>query len=150
MRTETIQFEDPFNAGSMAEETFYFNLTEPELIELNFNYEQGLQGFLQQIIAEQDNEKILVLFKKILLLAIGERDGFLHVKTQVFRDRFESHPAYPVLYMKMLLEAEFAAEFIIECMPKSMREAAKAAEAAQKAAGTDKPVGPPPVPRPEA
>lgn len=145
MRTETIKFENPFTEEE-AEETFYFNLTEPELIELNFDYDKGLEGFLNQIIAEEDSQKILAIFKRILMLAVGERDGVMHIKSERFRTYFENHPAYPVLYMKMLLEADFAAEFIIECMPKAMRERAAAAEAAQKAAGTDKPIGPPPVP----
>jgi hypothetical protein len=148
MRTETIKFIDPFT-GDEAEETFYFGLTEPEMIELNFEHERGLESFLAKIIAEEDAQKILAMFKHVIMLSLGERDGFLHVKTERYKTYFEMHPAYPVLYMKMLENAEYAAEFINDCMPKSMRDRAAAAEAAQKAAGTDKPVGPPPVPNRE-
>ena len=142
MRTETITFLDPFTDTEISE-TFYFNLTEPELVELNFEHERGLEAFLQQIIQEEDAQKILETFKQILLLSLGERDGLLHVKSQRFIDHFISHPAYPALYMRMLEEADFAADFIMDCMPRSVRERAAAEEARLKALGTDKPTGPP-------
>ena len=131
MLKQELEFEDPFsdeNPKPKLKELFYFNITEPEIAELMFEPDQGLEGYLKQITEEEDIRRTLEYFKKLILLAIGERDGVHHIKDdgRVAR-RFAQHPAFPVLYMRMLEDAEFAADFIMGIFPKELVEAYKQA-----------------------
>lgn len=139
MLKRTISYED-FD-GNPAEDTFYFNLTEAELIELESSYDDGFAAAMQRIIAADDNHRLVQEFKKLVLLAYGQRsdDGKRFVKSEELARDFSQHAAYSTIFMELATDADKASEFVNGIMPKGLRD---------KIAEQDKPVNPlaPPAP----
>jgi uncharacterized protein YqfA (UPF0365 family) len=108
-------------------ETFYFNLTKTELIELNVSRQGGLEAYIRRIFNAGDNETILAEFKRIILLSIGERsdDGRQFIKNQAIREKFEQTAAYDALFMEMLSDDDAAANFIKGVIPADLRDQAE-------------------------
>lgn len=107
-------------------EDFYFNLTKAELTEMQLSVpgEGGLKERLETITKapEANGKEIIAVLKDIVLGSYGHRspDGKRFVKNQQIRDEFESSLAYSEFFMKMVTDAEFAAEFINGIMPKDL------------------------------
>lgn len=137
MLKRTISYED-FD-GNAAEDTFYFNLTEAELIELESSYDDGFAAAMQRIIAANNNQKLVQEFKKLVLLAYGVRseDGKRFIKSEELARDFSQHAAYSTIFMELATDAEKASEFINGIMPKSLQD---------KVAQQDKPLVPPAPP----
>ena len=100
-------------------EVFYFNLSKPELIELEVEYGTSFAAMIQGIIDAEDNKRLLEEFKRIVLLAYGQKseDGKRFVKSDALREDFQHHAAYIALYMELSTDEEKAGEFINGIMP---------------------------------
>lgn len=55
-------------------DTFYFNLTKTEVVELEVSEKGGYGAFLQKIVDEEDNKMILVYIKDLIRRAL-DQDG---------------------------------------------------------------------------
>ena len=110
--------------GVKQTETFYFHISEAELIEMEVAYEGGFGETLQKIIQSQDRKAVIAEFKKLILLSIGQKseDGKRFVKTEKYRDEFEQSAAYSSLFMDLALKEDSAAQFINELMPTGIVE----------------------------
>lgn len=108
-------------------DVFYFNISKPELVDLDVEYKQGFETFLKDIIEARDGQQLVQQFKKIVLLAHGKKseDGKRFIKSDQLREEFSQSAAYIELYMKLATDHNFAAEFIIGIMPKDMGEEVK-------------------------
>lgn len=108
-------------------ETFYFNLTEAEIAELELTTEGGLQTRLQSIIDSKNQAEIVRQFKKIVLMAYGEKsdDGRFFMKTPEITARFACTQAYSDLFMKLATDADAASKFVNSIIPPRLREAAQ-------------------------
>lgn len=126
MFKRNITFED--YDGIEQTEAFYFNFTKAELLELEVNYEGGLTATLDKIIAAKDHKSLVEEFKRIVLLAYGERseDGKRFIKNEQLREEFSQTAAYSALFMELAMDSKKASEFINNTMPKDLAEAAKA------------------------
>lgn len=133
MLKRDITYTDFFSEEQVTE-TFYFNLTEAEVIELEVDYPNGLQAALKAIVAAEDNKQLVAEFKKIILWAFGEKQGNQFVKTEEAKTRFASSPAYSALFIELASNADAAAVFVNGITPKG------------RPADQDKPSGPPPAP----
>ncbi len=114
--------------GEQVTETFYFNLTRSELVELEVGYQGGLQEAIQRIIKTDDKQSLIAEFKKLVLLAYGVRseDGKRFIKTDQLREEFSQTAAYDSLFMELATSDEAAANFIKGVVPKDFqREMAK-------------------------
>ena len=122
MLKRDITYED-FD-GEKVTETFYFNLTRTELIELESRYENGLQGFLQQIIKTQDRKALVALIKEFVLLTYGKKsdDGKRFIKNDELREEFSQSAAYDSLFMEMATNDGSAATFINGVIPKGFAQ----------------------------
>lgn len=120
MIKKSITFEDL--DGNTITEDFYFNMSKAELIELEASTKIGLSETLQQIVAEDDSQKIIEYFKKIILAAYGVRseDGRRFIKSQELRDAFAQTDAYSELFIELGANAAAAAEFINGIIPKGL------------------------------
>lgn len=100
-------------------ETFYFNLSKTELVDMEVGQAGGMANFIQRIIDEKDNSKIIAMFKDFTLKAIGEKseDGKRFIKTDEIRKNFEQSAAFEALYMELLTVEDAAVEFFNGCMP---------------------------------
>ncbi len=106
--------------GVEREETFYFNLSEAELIEMEFSTTGGMMDYIERIVAEKDSMRIMKLFKEIIMLAYGEKspDGRRFVKSTEISTAFTQTGAYSVLMLELLQDADEAGAFIEGLIPK--------------------------------
>lgn len=112
MYKKTITYTD-FN-GVERTDDFYFNLTPAEIVELDNSEIGGLENFLNKIINEEDNVKIVQMFKKLILMSYGEKssDGRRFVKSEELSNEFAQTAAYSELFMELASDANEAAEFV--------------------------------------
>lgn len=120
MLKRDITYED-FN-GETVTETFYFNLTKTEIIELEVEYKVGLEETIKAIIKAEDNKSLIAEFKKIVLLAYGVKseDGRRFIKSDKLREEFSQSAAYDALFMDMATNEDAAANFIMGIIPKDL------------------------------
>lgn len=119
MFKETFKYTD-FN-GVEREETHYFDLSEPDVMRLNYGSGANLKDIVERITQEQDGGRIIELFEKIIQASYGEKseDGKLFVKDEKALRNFIYSPMYPQLYMKLATDADYAARFVREITPKT-------------------------------
>ncbi len=111
--------------GEERTETFYFNLTKAELAELNLTTEGGLQEVIQKIIDAKNVPEITKWFKKIILMAYGEKsaDGRRFIKSKELAEEFTQTEAYSELFVELLTNEGKAADFINAIVPKVDKQA---------------------------
>jgi hypothetical protein len=126
-------------------EDFYFHLSVPDIVEMNMIYDEGIEQVLQALAVAKDGAAIMANFKKIIGMTIGKKsaNGKAFLKNDEIREEFFGSPAFDVLFEKLVLDADFAAEFVKGVVPSKVREeAAKALEVAKtksEAADLEKP-----------
>lgn len=119
MLKKTIKYVD-FD-GNEREDTFLFNLTRAECIEMQADVDDGFDGLLKRISEEKNPKMILETFKMIVMKSYGEKsyDGKHFVKTPELAASFAATEAYSELLMELVTNSEAAAEFINGIIPKS-------------------------------
>lgn len=120
MLKREITYED-FN-GDTVTDVFYFNISKPEIIEMEVEHEGGLNNWFKSVIEAKDNKTILAKFKEIILLAYGQKseDGKRFIKNAELRENFSQTAAYQTLFMELASGADIAAKFLIGVLPKDM------------------------------
>lgn len=139
MLKREIKYED--YDGNQCVDIFYFNITRPEIVDLEVEHEEGLYEWFQKVVAAKDNKTILDLFKRIVLLAYGEKtdDGKRFIKTPEMKAEFAQTAAYAALFTELATDDKAAAEFMLGVLPRDMAiDAQKQLDA------------PPPAPAPTA
>lgn len=109
--------------GEEESDVFYFNLSKPELIELEVEQKQGMAKLLQNIIDTKDNRELIKTFKKLILLAYGVKseDGKRFIKSDKLREEFSQTEAYNVLFMELASSDDAAVAFMDGILPRDMR-----------------------------
>lgn len=127
MLKREITYED-FDGNSHTE-VFYFNLSKPELIELETEFDKGLSVMLQDIVKSEDNNTIIKLFKRIVLMSYGERseDGKRFIKTPQMQEEFSQTNAFNELFIELATDAETMAAFVSGVLPKDLAAQAEKA-----------------------
>ena len=117
MFKKTIKFTDFF--GQERTEDRYFNLSEAEIINAQFDAQGDFSQLVQGIANTQDRESLGKLFKEIILRSYGEPspDGIYFNKSKELRDKFENSALYNALYTELLFDADKASEFINKVIP---------------------------------
>lgn len=139
MLSKSIKYTD-FN-GIEREETFLFNLSKAELMEMEMGTTGGLTEMIKKIINTQDTPSIMEMFKKIILKAYGEKsdDGKRFVKTgsdgRPLSANFAETEAYSELYMELVGDAKAAANFINGIVPHEVAEQAQEIQSQAEANG---------------
>lgn len=125
MYAKKIKFTD-FN-GNEREQTFYFNLTEAELTEMNLSKEGGLEAYVTRIVNANDVPQLSELFKTLILKSYGEKsdDGMRFMKKNgALAAEFAETEAYSELYMELATNTDAASEFINGLIPKKLADKA--------------------------
>ena len=120
MLKKEITYKD-YN-GTERTESFYFNLSQAELMEMEMSTSGGYAEMVQAIVAAQDAPSIIKIFKDLILKAYGEKspDGKRFIKSN------ELSKAYSNLFMELATDADKAAEFVNRIIPADVAaEAAK-------------------------
>lgn len=104
-------------------ETFYFNITKSEVVELEVGHEGGMEAFIKRIVRTNDSKALIAEFKRIILLAYGEKsdDGKRFVKSDELRNAFSQTAAYDALFMDLATNENSAVDFIRGVLPADMR-----------------------------
>jgi hypothetical protein len=125
MLKREIKFED-FN-GQPGSVICYFNISKPEIIELEVAFEQGFSKLLEEIVENKDSKELVQRFKEIILMAYGikSEDGNRFIKSDKLREEFSQTAAYEALFMELLSSDNAAAEFITAILPKDLAELAR-------------------------
>lgn len=123
MLIKTITYTD-YNDEERTEK-FMFNLSKAELVELQNSELGGLTTVIEKIQESLDNVKTMEYFKKIILLAYGEKsnDGKYFHKSPEMAERFTQTEAYSVLIMELLGDANAAGRFVEALLPKDIEKA---------------------------
>lgn len=109
--------------GETITEDLYFNLSEAELMELQLTYPGGLVAMLEEVMNAKDTPSIVKIFKDLILKAYGEKsaDGKHFMKSEEIRRNFECSSAYSDFFMEVSTNAESAANFINNVIPKKFK-----------------------------
>jgi hypothetical protein len=110
--------------GETRTEDFYFNLDERDITKMELGTRGGLDKVIEKITAEKDLPKIIELFEQIIDASYGEKtaDGKHFIKDPENLKLFKSTQAYSDLYMQLATDDKFAAEFINQVVPNSMKK----------------------------
>ena len=125
MYAKTIKYED-YN-GNTREETFYFNLSKAELIDLEWRTPGGLENYMKNIMARMDGQALADTFKMLIEKSYGVKDpeGRRFIKNEQVLKNFTETEAYVELYVQLATDDKAAAEFVNGIFPKEAVEAAK-------------------------
>lgn len=148
MLKREITYED-FD-GEEVTEVFYFNISKPELVELEVENKEGMEATIQKIIKTEDNKTLVQLFKRLILLAYGQKseDGKRFIKSEQLAEEFSQTAAYSTLFMELASDDGAAVKFIQGILPRDMRgDIEKAVETTNDPTAT-KSVPPPPPSKP--
>lgn len=117
MLKKTIKYVDYDN--NEREEDFYFNLTSAEITEMELSEKGGLVKTIHKIVAEKDGQRIVEIFKDLILRAYGEKsvDGKRFIKSKELSEAFEQTEAYSQLFMSLAQDAGAAADFVNGIIP---------------------------------
>lgn len=105
--------------GNERTESFYFNLNEAELIEMELSAEGGLTQMIQKIVESKDGTRIIKVFKDLIFKAYGEKspDGKKFVKSEELSKNFSYTEAYNKLFMELATDEKAAADFVNGIIP---------------------------------
>lgn len=122
MYKKTIAYTDYF--GEEREEDFYFHFSEAELSKMELSRNGGISRFVEKIIQTKDNPKLVDMFEDFILSAYGEKseDGRRFIKTDELSTAFKQTPAYSILFMQLITDADELARFIKEVVPKEISD----------------------------
>lgn len=123
MLKRTIKYTD-YN-GEERTEIFHFNLNKAEVTEMEMRHPGGIDGWLESLVNEKDQNKIVDTFKELVLSSYGEKsaDGKYFVKSPELSAKFSQTEAYVELFMLLATDAVAAAEFFKAVIPPQLAEA---------------------------
>lgn len=116
MTHETITYID-LN-GVERTETFYFNMSKPEIVRMQASVKGGYDVQLQSIAAGANGAQIMEFFEDFIKASYGEKsdDGRRFMKSEEISKAFMETPAYEVLFEKLVTDAGAAAKFVEKVM----------------------------------
>lgn len=135
MLKKTIVYND--YDGNERSENFYFNLSKAEVMEMEFSFTGGMTNVIEQMVNTQDTARIMELFKKIIMMAYGEKsaDGKRFMKIgpdgRRLAEGFVETEAYSELFMELVSDPKKFADFIAAVIPALPADAKAALAAAE-------------------
>lgn len=100
-------------------ESFYFNLSKAELIEMEYGTVGTFTSMIQNIIDAQDEPELIKLFKSLILKSYGKKsaDGRRFEKSEEISKDFSETEAYVILFMELARDSKAASEFVNGLIP---------------------------------
>lgn len=133
MLKRTFTYKD-FDGNDVTDE-YYFHMNKAERLELQLSSYGGLDKMMRRLTEEKNTEEIIRIFKKIILMCVGEKsyDGKRFIKNDEIRNNFYQTEAYSQLFCELVTDPEKADEFLRSVVDGFADEKA-AQEASQEAA----------------
>lgn len=116
--------------GNERNETFYFNLSKAELMELEMSIDGGWAERIQQIVNAKDVPTLSKIFKDLILRSYGEKspDGKRFIKSAALSEAFTQTEAYSELFMELITDPDAASDFMNGILPAIQENPATIAE----------------------
>lgn len=117
MFKKTVTYTD--YDGVERTEDVYFNLSKPEIIEMQLNTPGGYAELIERIINAKDTRALVSLYKELLLKSYGIKsdDGKRFIKSEEISTAFSQTPAYDTIYMELATDADAASAFVNGLLP---------------------------------
>lgn len=133
------EFEYTGYDGKPKKDTYWFNLSEAELYEIDLSSIHGFTGEMNRLLKEERTKEIVEAFKGIILGAVGtvSADGRKFIKNDDIREDFYRSKAYSQLFVELVSSGEKVAEFLKGAIPEEIRAQMDAAEAEAAKAETE-------------
>ncbi len=124
MYKKTMTYND-FD-GNEHTETFYFNLTKAELIQMELTQEGGMSNLIEEVTNTDDVPRLVELFNTIIDKSYGKKsvDGKYFIKNEEVLQEFKQSQAYSDFYTELVTNTDAAVEFINNIVPKDLIGAA--------------------------
>ena len=125
MLKKEIEYTD--DNGVSRKETFYFNLSEAELTELQLTYPGGYGSYITKISEAKDQAEIVKLMKDLIRMSYGVKseDGKRFMKSEEISQAFFETEAYNKLFMELATDDMQAANFVNGILPKALMDKLK-------------------------
>jgi hypothetical protein len=116
-------------------EVFYFNISKPELLDMEVKFKQGMSKRIQTMIDSNDRKELLETFKELVLLSYGEKseDGRRFIKSDQISKEFTQTAAYDALFMELATSDVALVAFLNGILPKDMQGSITIEEVREKA-----------------
>ena len=113
--------------GTKRTETYYFNLTKAEIMEMQLTTDGGFVQMIQKATDAQSNQELVKTFKDIICKSYGvlSPDGRKFIKNEAVLEDFMATQAFSDLYMELLNDENAAAEFFNGVLPEDLQKEAK-------------------------
>lgn len=117
MFKKTITYND-YN-GVERKEDFYFNLTKAELVKMDMKTPGGFINKVNRVISKQDQPELVEIFEELVHKSFGVKtpDGRGFSKPAAELEAFLETEAYSILFMELVTNADFAAQFFNGIIP---------------------------------
>jgi len=115
MFKHVIKYDD-FD-GNTYEEEFCFNISKGEIVEMELSEESGLEGLIDRMIKEKDRKKLVELFRTLIAMSVGVKEGKRFVKNEEIRRDFMESNAYSEFLIELLSNEQTRAAFVLEAFP---------------------------------
>lgn len=105
--------------GEECTETFYFNISRAEVLEMEMLKPGGYSEYLQEIVDSKDRSRIMEIFKTFILNSYGKKseDGKRFMKSPEISKEFEQCAAYDELFLELLQSTDAQVAFINGILP---------------------------------
>lgn len=123
MIEKTITYTD--YDGVERTETFYFNLSAAEIMQMEVETPGGFTSTLTQIMKSRDLSQMAKIFRELIRKSYGVKspDGRRFIKNDEVFNEFAQTEAYAKLYMELATDDEAASEFVNGIIPVDKIEA---------------------------
>ena len=117
MYKKTITFED--YEGITRTENHYFNLTKTELVKMQASVTGGFDKKIERIMTELNGAEIIETVDDLIKRSYGVKtlDGKGFDKSPKHYEAFIQSPAYDVMFMEFVTDANKLAEFVNGIIP---------------------------------
>ena len=122
MIKKTITYTDYNNVERT--ESFYFNLSKAEIMEMEMGTDGGMAETLKKIVDAKDAPAIIRVFKDLVLKAYGVKsdDGRRFIKSKELSDSFAQTEAYSQIFIELATDADAAAKFVNGIVPSDLTQ----------------------------
>lgn len=133
------EFEYTGYDGQPKKDTYWFNLSEAELYEIELSSIRGFTGEMTKLLQEERTKEIVDKFKGIILGSVGvvSSDGRKFLKSEDIKEDFYRSRAYEQLFVELVSSGAKLAEFLKGAIPEDLRQRMEEKEAEETAAQKD-------------
>lgn len=105
-------------------ETFYFNMSKPEIVKFLAQFPNGLEKAIEKIVADNDTASMVAFLDEFIYGSFGVKsaDGKRFIKTPQQAEEFMQTNAYSELYIELMGDADKFLAFIMGIVPKDLSE----------------------------